>query len=48
MEDKDVVNPPIQEETQLESRKSTTPVWLFLFYLTLLVWTIWNVIRYWD
>lgn len=48
MNEKEAVNPPIQEQTELETEKSAVPLWLLGFYIVLLVWTIWNVMRYWD
>ena len=28
--------------------KPSIPVWLVLVYLSLLVWTVWNVFKYWE
>lgn len=48
MNEKEVVNPPIQEQTESRTEKSALPVWLLGFYVVVLIWTIWNVMRYWD
>lgn len=28
--------------------KPAIPIWLVLVYLTLLVWSVWNILKYWD
>jgi hypothetical protein len=48
MNEKEVVNPPLEEPAELETEKSVVPLWLLGFYILLLIWTLWNVLRYWD
>jgi hypothetical protein len=28
--------------------KPGIPIWLVLVYLSLLVWSVWNILKYWD
>ena len=48
MNEKEVADSHLKEQTDVESEKSVVPLWLLGFYVLLLIWTIWNVMHYLD
>ena len=36
------------DSTPYEENHVSVPYWLVFVYLTLITWSVWNLIRYWD
>jgi hypothetical protein len=47
MQESQTLPEPGTESVEL-TENTSIPTWLVLVYLTLVIWSVWNVFKYWD